>query len=68
MEKRFKELGGKIYYNKGVDSIVLKNKKAEGIKLEDGTVVECDYVIPAVDSNLLFSRFIPNNIGGVLRV
>ena len=60
MEKRFKELGGKIYYNKGVDSIVLGNKKADKIKLEDGTEISCDYVIPAVDSNLLFNRFLPS--------
>lgn len=59
MEKKFKELGGKIYYNSGVDHIILGEKRADGIMLENGTVVNADYVIPTVDPNLLFNRFIP---------
>lgn len=59
METKFKELGGKIYYNSGVDHIILGKNRADGIMLEDGTVVNAGYVIPAVDSSLLFNRFIP---------
>ena len=60
MEKRFKELGGKIYYNVGVDEIILVKKRAEAIRLEDGRVISADYVIPAVDMSLLFNKLIPN--------
>lgn len=60
MEKRFKELGGKIFCNSGVDHIVLGKKKADGLKLENGTVVDADYVVPAVDAHLLFNSFIPS--------
>ena len=59
MEKRFKDLGGKIYYNKGVDKIELEKKTATGVRLLDGTFVSADYVIPTVDSHLLFNRFLP---------
>lgn len=35
MEKRFLELGGKIYFNQSVDEILIKDKKAYGIKVGD---------------------------------
>ncbi len=57
--KKFEELGGKIYYNSGVDHIVLGNKCAEGIELTDGRVISADYVIPTVDSYVMFNKFIP---------
>ena len=59
MEKRFKDLGGKIYYNSGIEKIELEGKKASGIKLEDGRLINADYVIPSVDSYVLFKKFLP---------
>ena len=59
MEKRFKELGGVIYYKKGVSEIVLNGKTATGVKFEDGSFAEADYVIPTVDTALLFGKFLP---------
>ena len=61
MEKKFKDLGGKIFYNAGVEKIVLEKKTATGIKLENGNFVGADYIIPTVDTNLLFNKFIPNS-------
>ena len=58
MEKRFKELGGKICYNSGAEKIVVEKKTATGIKLEDGTFVRADYVIPTVDTHLLFNKLL----------
>ena len=58
MEKRFKELGGKICYNKGAEKIVVEKKVATGVKFEDGTFVRADYVIPTVDTHLLFGKLL----------
>ena len=60
MEKRFKELGGKIFYGKDVKSIVAEKKNANGIELSDGTFVTADYVIPAVDTYVLFHKLLPD--------
>ncbi|MBR3041141.1 MAG: NAD(P)/FAD-dependent oxidoreductase [Eubacterium sp.] len=61
MEKRFKDLGGKIYYNTGVEKFELGRKCVSAIKLEDGSLVEADYVIPTVDTHLLFNKFLPKS-------
>jgi phytoene dehydrogenase-like protein len=58
MEKRFKDLGGKIFYNKSVDKILVKNKKVEAMLLSDGTRVEGDYFIATVDTNILFGKML----------
>ena len=55
MEKKFKELGGVIHYNKGVEEIVLEGGNATGVKFADGSFVEADYVIPTVDTHILFN-------------
>ena len=49
IEKRFKDLGGEILYNKKVERIRIINDKASGIKLEDGSKYSADYVISACD-------------------
>lgn len=49
IEKRFTDLGGEIHYNSKVEKILVKNNKAAGIKLEDGTEHRSDYVISAAD-------------------
>lgn len=59
MEKRFKELGGIIHYGKAVDRIFLEKKKATGIVLDDGSFIEGDYIIPAVDTYILFNKMLP---------
>ena len=59
MEKTFKDLGGKISYGKGVSRIILERKTAAGVELEDGSIVSGDYIIPTVDTHLLFGRMLP---------
>lgn len=49
IEKRYLELGGKIQYKTKVESIMVENNQAVGIKLEDGTQKRSDYVISAAD-------------------
>ncbi|WP_026516099.1 phytoene desaturase family protein [Butyrivibrio sp. MC2021] len=58
MEKRFKELGGKIFYNSAVKEIVVKNKKAQSMILENGTVVTGDYFIATLDTSFLFGKLL----------
>lgn len=59
MEKKFKELGGEIFYNRGVEEIVVEKKKAVGVRLADGRLMEADYIIPAMDFYPLFHRLLP---------
>ena len=56
--ERFKEMGGVIHAATPVSEIVIKGKKTEGIKLEDGSFVPADFVISAVDTDFLFGRLI----------
>lgn len=41
----FAELGGRVHFNSEVKEIVIKNRKATGIRLGDGTFVPADYVV-----------------------
>ena len=58
MVDRFKELGGILHTQAPVKEIVINGKKADGIRLEDGTVVKADYVISAVDTDFLYGNLI----------
>ena len=58
MEKKVKDLGGEIFYNTGVEKIVLEKKHASGITLEGGEFVSADFVIPAIDSYPLFNKLL----------
>ena len=58
MEKKYKDMGGRICYNTGVKKIQIVKKKATGIELEDGQFIAGDYVIPTVDTHLLFNKLI----------
>lgn len=59
MEKKFRELGGRIFYEKEAEEIVLEHKRATGVKLKDGTFAAADYIIPAVDTHVLFYKLLP---------
>ena len=58
MEKRFKELGGTICYNKGASKIEIEKKIATGVRFEDGSFVKADYIIPTVDTHILFNKML----------
>jgi phytoene dehydrogenase-like protein len=62
LEKRFIDLGGKIYYRSKVTRIITGNDIAEGIILEDGTEHRAGRIISASDGhttlfNLLEGKF-----------
>jgi len=58
MEKKYKELGGRICYNMGVEKIEIEKKVATGVRLQNGSFVKADYIIPTVDTHLLFGKFL----------
>jgi phytoene dehydrogenase-like protein len=49
IEKRYKALGGEIYFGARVEKILVENGKAVGIKLADGKEYRADWVISAAD-------------------
>ena len=55
---RFRDLGGVLHTSVSVKEIIISNKKAVGIRLEDGTEVSADHVISAVDTDFLYGKLI----------
>jgi phytoene dehydrogenase-like protein len=56
MAQRYKELGGEILFKKKVTEILVENNRAKGVQLEDGIILNADYVISASDGyNTLFN-------------
>ena len=56
LEKRYINLGGKVYYKKRVEKILVENDRAVGIKLTDGTEHRAARVISAADGyNTIFN-------------
>lgn len=49
IEKRLLNLGGKIFYSKKVEKILVKEGKACGIQLHNGEEIVADYVISCAD-------------------
>jgi len=49
MSEKFKSLGGTLYLVKKVDKIIVVNGVAKGVLLNDGEVIDADYVISAAD-------------------
>lgn len=62
MLDKFKANGGKIHLNAPVNKIIVDNKKAVGIKLESGEKITADFIISAVDTNLLFTRLLDEKL------
>jgi phytoene desaturase len=56
--KLFKELGGKIHLNAEIKKITVKNKKASGVTLSDGTVHFADAVVSNGDVALTYMNLI----------
>jgi phytoene dehydrogenase-like protein len=58
MEKRYKELGGKVILNTSAKEIVIENNKATGVHFSDGTTIKADYVIAANDVRVTFDELL----------
>ncbi len=59
VRERFLALGGQIRENAPVETIDLEKGKAVGVTLAGGEKRRGDYVIPAVDADVLFGRLLP---------
>lgn len=57
--EKYKEYGGVFHTNAGVKTILLNDKKADGILLENGKKVGADYVICACDTDHTFHKLLP---------
>jgi phytoene dehydrogenase-like protein len=69
IEDRFLNLGGKIHYKSKVEKILVEDKKAIGIRLEDGSKHQSDFVISAADGHstifdMLEGKYINKKIKG----
>jgi len=49
IEKRFKALGGVVNYNSRVDTILVENDRAVGVRLKDGSEYRGDRIVSAAD-------------------
>lgn len=49
LEKRYKQLGGRVTYQTRVEKILVENGRAAGVRLEDGSEERADVVISAGD-------------------
>lgn len=58
MIDRLRQLGGKLYCSSPVARVLIENKSAVGIELQDQKRVMADYVISAADTMEMFSHLI----------
>lgn len=68
MAKHYERLGGKIYYRQKVAKILVKNDKAVGIRLEDGTEEYADIIISNADGrktllDMLEGKYLGGKLG-----
>ncbi|WP_238883147.1 NAD(P)/FAD-dependent oxidoreductase [Clostridium sp. YIM B02551] len=62
MEQEYKGLGGKIEYNSRVKRVIVEDGEAKGIELANGKSVSGDYIISAIDANMLLRNLLGNKI------
>jgi phytoene dehydrogenase-like protein len=67
LENKYKNLGGKIFYKSRVEEIIIKNKCACGIKLDNGKEIYSDIVINTSDlfytlNGLLKRKYLKNHL------
>jgi phytoene desaturase len=59
MERLFRSLGGEVRCGKPVDLILLKDRHAAGVRLEDGTAFQADVVIANSDVASTYFNLLP---------
>lgn len=69
IERRYLDLGGEIHYRSRVESILVENDRAVGVRLVDGTEQRADIVISAADGHatifdMLESRYASDKVRG----
>jgi phytoene dehydrogenase-like protein len=67
IERKYIELGGKVYYKCKVKKVMVENGYTKGIKLDNGNIVPADIIISACDGrstlfDLLEGKYLTNKI------
>jgi len=60
--KRFVELNGKLILNRKIEKIVIKNKTICGVKLSNGDMVNCKYVVSNADATQTFEELLEGSV------
>jgi len=58
MADKLKELGGTLLLNKEAVKINVENGKAVSVTFKDGETIEADYIITALEPNLVFGKML----------
>ena len=58
MKEKFLSLGGTLKVNANVDSIIINNKNATGVKLKNGDLINGDYVVSCLDTNYTLKKLL----------
>ncbi len=59
MQKKFENLGGKVYTNSSVEKIVFEEKnRANGIVIANGKKIKADYIVCACDTDYTFGHLL----------
>lgn len=61
MHQKYESLGGKMLFKKEVTEIIVENNKAKGVRLEDGTVLNADYVVSTGDGYSTIYKLLNGN-------
>lgn len=64
MTRRYKSLGGSLHLNSKVESIIVENDKAVGVRLSDGKEVRADIVIGAGDGHTTIYKMLQGKYVG----
>jgi phytoene dehydrogenase-like protein len=58
LEKRYKQLGGRVQYQARVEKILVENGQAVGIRFDDGSEQRADVVVSAADGYATIFKFL----------
>lgn len=58
IEKRYESLGGKIFYERKIKKILIKNDNAIGVEFEDGTQDFADIIVTACDGKSVIYKML----------
>ena len=61
MEKKYRSLGGKVFYGSRVDRILVENGRAVGVRLADGSEHQADWVISCADGYATLNHMLQGN-------
>ena len=58
MKEKFIALGGTLKVNANVENIIIKDRKATGVKLKNGETIHGDYVVSCLDTNYTLKKLL----------